>query len=242
MTDTNKNNKQTKANQETEKLFEEYNSDSGKDSPEGKVNAALKKGQKAVDTMVNIILEIDGHANHVAIQNLETIDILKHSKIKNTDDIKKKLLKAKYTGSDTDIHIWQTSELRKLVPSNSKSGSSSSLKQLFNVASGITKNATVAILDYVEKSADKTKKEISENIAKVIPEHKYSDYITKKEGEEMNARLDRLTKKLATVVGKLSAPEESAKGYEHVGNRKLMSKAGKYSIYNTAMRKSGSAI
>jgi len=119
---------------------------------------------------------------------------------------------------------------------------SSGKKSLFNVASGITKNATVAILDYVEKSADKTKKEISENIAKVIPEHKYSDYITKKDGEEMNARLDRLTKKLATVVGKLSAPVESAKGYEHVGNRKLMSKAGKYSIYNTAMRKSGSAI
>ncbi|MDA7675408.1 hypothetical protein N8676_00625, partial [bacterium] len=53
---------QDKANKATEKLFADYNADSGKDSPEGKVTASLVKGAKAVKAMQDAIAAVDGHA------------------------------------------------------------------------------------------------------------------------------------------------------------------------------------
>jgi hypothetical protein len=220
---------QSKANAVTEKLFADYNADSGKDSPEGQVNAALTKGAKAVEAMQATIVSIDGHAEFVDIDKLTKIDINKLRKGKDKKDIKDKLLRANYTGDSTEIHIWRGQEYRAIQYPKDTTKKTSGKKFIFNIASASCKIVSDAILDAASSAKFKMEDLVDEAFAK-IPEDEYAN-IHKSGGAE------KVKEKVKIIASKLSG--NNANGHENLDqkNKKLQNDDGKYIVVDAPVEK-----
>ena len=213
---------QTTANNATERLFKEYNAVGGKDSPERAVNAALAKGNKAVKSMLGAIRAIEGHTEHVDVEKLQQIDILSSSKAKNTEDIKSKLLKTKYTGANIDIHVWQSTELRKVAGISSPSKENNRKQLLFNIASSSCIDVANAIMN-AASTAKMKMSDLVEQAFKSLPEDKYKSI-------HKSGTADKVKEKVKLIAGKLSS--KGAKGHDKLvqKNNKLDNQKGLYGI------------
>ena len=213
---------ETTANNATERLFKEYNAVGGKDSPERTVKAALAKGDKAVKAMLGAILAIDGHSEHVDVEKLQQIDILSTSKAKNTEDIKSILLSTKYTGANIDIHVWQSTELRKSAGISSPTKKDSGKQLLFNIASTSCIDVSNAIMN-AASTAKMKMSDLVEEAFKSLPEAKYKEIHKSGTG-------DKVKEKVKLIAGKLSS--KGAKGHDKLAqkNKKLDNQKGLYGI------------
>ena len=205
---------QTEKNTRIEKEYDEMVKAQGtkkNQTPEHKAANTLKTAQRAITKALE---SITGDASQKALVNVDKlakVDVTKFANIKETETDTTSLANSTYKGSRVDIYQWQ----HKQLASKSKKGSGGSGP--YNIGSGTALATAKKIMDWIANNANSTKAKIADEVARLIPERQYKDYIKIKDGSTPADNEKQIKTKVKTIVAVLARSEDGIKGLEKLG-------------------------